>query len=433
MKWRLSWVSPSSEIIGIFFFFFKMTFCRPQLADRIPVGKLEKLFEGREFFIETKYDGERCQVHLLPGQARPFRCFSRNGNDFTSEYEAAGFGGLLKSCLKPEVATAILDGEICAWNKEEKCIVQKGEQMNIRGLVSSDGSRLQQCLVLYDICFLNGTVLTGKMYKERLLLLERSVSEKEGRVMFSERKKGSSAQHVVTALNEAMDRREEGLVIKDPNVPYKPGARAGAGWVKVKPEYEAELVDTLDLVIIGGYWGKGRGGGRVSHFLLGLRDGSSFLSLARVGSGYSAAELAGLVAQCKEGRNSKVMVAKEVPEVWYDPEFSPVLQVKAAEIIFSSSMAAGWTIRFPRVEKVREDKGPKDACTLEEFETLRKRCEGKLFGQTHMRTGDEGDIPPPRKRPRVEKAGLSARFLAQDLHLTRLLLLCEASFVERGA
>ena len=127
------------------------------------------------------------------------------------------------------------------------------------------------------------------------------------------------------------------------------------------------------------------------------------------------------------------MVAKEVPEVWYDPEFSPVLQVKAAEIIFSSSMAAGWTIRFPRVEKVREDKGPKDACTLEEFETLRKRCEGKLFGQTHMRTGDEGDIPPPRKRPRVEKAGLSARFLAQDLHLTRLLLLCEASFVERGA
>ena len=224
--------------------------------------------------------------------------------------------------------------------------------------------------------------------------------------MFSERKKGSSAQHVVTALNEAMDRREEGLVIKDPDVPYKPGARAGAGWVKVKPEYEAELVDTLDLVIIGGYWGKGRGGGRVSHFLLGLRDGSSFLSLARVGSGYSAAELAGLVAQCKEGRNSKVMVAKEVPEVWYDPEFSPVLQVKAAEIIFSSSMAVGWTIRFPRVEKVREDKGPKDACTLGEFETLKKRCEGKLFGQTHMRTGDEGDIPPPRKRPRVEKAGL---------------------------
>ena len=386
------------------------------------MAKLEKLFGGREFFMETKYDGERCQVHLLQGEARPFRCFSRNGNDFTSEYEAAGFGSLLKCCLKSDVKTAILDGEICAWNKQEKCIVQKGEQMNIRGLVSSDGSRLQQCLVLYDICYLNGKVLTGKKFAERLLLLLTTVSEVEGRLMLSQRSKGSTTQHVISALNEAMDRREEGLVIKDPDVPYKPGARAGAGWVKVKPEYEAELVDTLDLVILGGYWGKGRGGGRVSHFLLGLRDGGSFLSLARVGSGYSAAELAGLVSKCKEGRSSKVKVSKEVPEVWYDPDFSPVLQVKAAEIIFSSVMAAGWTIRFPRVEKVREDKGPMDACTMEEFTTLRKRCEGKLFGQTHMRVGggEEGDLPP-KKRPRLEKAGLGARFLAQDLHLTRHL------------
>ena len=293
--------------------------------------------------------------------------------------------------------------------------------MNIRGLVSTDGSRLQQCLVLYDICYLNGLVVTGKKYSERLLLLESAVMENEGRVMMSQRSKGSTAQHVVTALNEAMDRREEGLVVKDPDVPYKPGARAGAGWVKVKPEYEAELVDTMDLVILGGYWGKGRGGGRVSHFLLGLRDGSSFLSLARVGSGYSAAELAGLVSQCKEGRNLKAKVSKEVPEVWYDPEFSPVLQVKAAEIIFSSAMASGWTIRFPRVEKVREDKGPMDACTMEEFTTMRKRCEGKLFGQTHMRAGGEEELPP-KKRPRLEKAGLGARFLAQDLHLTRFVL-----------
>ena len=62
----------------------------------------------------------------VPGEARPFCCFSRNGNDFTSKYEAAGFGEHLKSCFKPDVTTAILDGEICAWNKQEKCIVQKG-------------------------------------------------------------------------------------------------------------------------------------------------------------------------------------------------------------------------------------------------------------------------------------------------------------------
>merc|ERR1719447_635333 len=60
-----------------------------------------------------------------------------------------------------------------------------------------------------------------------------------------------------------------------------------------------------------------------------------------------------------------------------------------------------------------------DACTMEEFTTMRKRCEGKLFGQTHMRAGGEEELPP-KKRPRLEKAGLGARFLAQDLHLTRI-------------
>ena len=280
---------------------------RPQLADRLPIAKLEKLFGGREFFIETKYDGERCQVHLL--QDGRLAAFSRNGHDFSGEYEAAGLGTVLRACLGATVRTVILDGEMCAWSRQTGGLVQKGEQTNIRGLTGAEGDKFQQCLVLYDLCFLNGTVMTGRPYRERLGLLEAAVTVREGRLALAERWPGSTSRDVVEALNRAIDRREEGLVVKDPACVYKPGGRAGAGWVKVKPEYQAELVDTLDLVILGGYWGRGRGGGRVSHFLLGVRgEGGAFLSLCRVGSGYTAAELVGIVASCREGRGAAVKV-----------------------------------------------------------------------------------------------------------------------------
>ena len=394
---------------------------RPQLADRLPLHKIEKLFRGGEFFIETKYDGERCQVHLLPGHKMV--CFSRNGHDFTSEYEAAGLGEHLRSGLASRVTSAVLDGEMCAWSREERCLVQKGEQTNIRGLQGGQGERMQQCLVLYDICLLNGQVVTGRPYRERVRLLEDVVRVTEGRLVMAERAVGTTVQDVVRALNTAVDRREEGLVLKDPGAVYRPGGRAGAGWVKVKPEYEDGLVDTLDLAVLGGYWGRGRGGGQVSHFLLGVRgEGGVFFSLSRA-SGLGRDQAAALAKACTEGRGRDVRVGREVPEVWYDPEHSPVVEVRASEITASGSMGAGMSLRFPRVERVREDKTPDEVCSLRELEQLRGRSSGKLFGANHLGEGEGAE--QPRKKARIaERAGLGARFQAQDLATTRVHSLC---------
>ena len=93
--------------------------------------------------------------------------------------------------------------------------------------------------------------------------------------------------------------------------------------------------------------------------------------------------------------------------------------MKAAEIVASSSMAAGCTLRFPRVESVRADRSPADCTSMEELAALRRRAEGKLFGHAHLQEG--GEEPRPRKRAREERGpGLGARFLAQDLQLTRV-------------
>ena len=148
-------------------------------------------------------------------------------------------------------------------------------------------------------------MLTNLPLRERITILKKIVLPVAGRVMLGERRTASTRKEVVEALNEAIDRREEGLVVKNPDSVYKPNMRARSGWVKVKPEYQNQLMDQCDLLVLGGYYGSGRrGGGKVTHFLCGVRDDDKFLSFCRVGSGYTSTELQDLVARC--GRPSKV-------------------------------------------------------------------------------------------------------------------------------
>ena len=103
----------------------------------------------------------------------------------------------------------------------------------------------------------------------------------------------STRLEVINSLNNAIDACDEGIMIKDPDSVYKPGARTKAGWIKIKPEYQKDLTDTCDLVILGGYYssGKRQPRGTISHFLCGIQDGDIFRSFCRVGSGVSQKDL----------------------------------------------------------------------------------------------------------------------------------------------
>ena len=281
-----------------------MTPFRPQLADRKEVQKIPRIMKNKKFYIETKYDGERCQLHKC---GDTFRYFSRNGNDFTKEYgeksgDARMFSTVIASCLDSSVENIILDGEMCTWSKELNCLLQKGQQFSIRQARNDD--QVHQCLILYDILLLNGRVLSGLPLKERVSILAGVVREQEGKVEMCRRVLASTVQEVQEALAAAIDRREEGLVVKDIESHYKPGARHAGGWIKVKPDYEGALVDTLDLVILGGYYGSGRRAGSVSHFLMGVSGGKTevikFSSFSKVGTGFNMAELQDLVSRCKK-------------------------------------------------------------------------------------------------------------------------------------
>ena len=95
-----------------------------------------------------------------------------------------------------------------------------------------------------------------------------SFSEQSGRIHFADRKTGSNRKAVIDALNDAIDRHEEGIVLKDPESVYKPGVRSKGGWLKIKPEYTNELMDQCDMIILGGYYGGGKRGRRGYIFIV---------------------------------------------------------------------------------------------------------------------------------------------------------------------
>ena len=110
---------------------------KPMLADRCTIGEFHRSMTGRDFYVETKYDGERMQLHMEDGR---FRFYSRNGFDFTEDFgSSAAARGMFSShaaaALRDRgVKSVILDGEICAFNHVTGTLTQKGEQMNIRNI-----------------------------------------------------------------------------------------------------------------------------------------------------------------------------------------------------------------------------------------------------------------------------------------------------------
>lgn len=206
-----------------------------------------------------------------------------------------------------------------------------------------DTSPYRPCFCAFDILYLNGQVLTNQPLNYRLEKLYEAVVPLEGVIEFVSRKQSSTKEEIWEALNNAIDNQEEGIVLKEFMSVYKPNARKHGGWYKVKPEYTDGLIDTVDVLIVGGYYGGGRHHGNVSHFLLGVAVPSPnggepeiFHSVARVGSGYSMEELLELQLKLEPYWHHTVPGemppciewTKEKPDLWIEPSKSFILEVK---------------------------------------------------------------------------------------------------------
>ncbi|XP_063243477.1 DNA ligase 4 [Bacillus rossius redtenbacheri] len=403
--------------------------CRPMLAERCDVRRVEEAMrKGRVYFVETKHDGERFQLHMRDGL---YKYFSRNGFDCTDTFGSCALVGQLTPhvarLLRPGVRSVILDGEMMGWDTRLKCYKTKGISFDVKSLRA--GGALQPCYCVFDVLLLDGQVLTNRPLSERLAALRGLFAQEEGVLMHTERAEVATGARVAEELNTAIDRRLEGIILKDPASVYKPNAR-NAGWFKIKPEYTDGLMDHLDVIIMGGYYGDGKHRGIVSHFLVGLavpspvkgEDPREFWSLGRVGSGYTSDELADLLLKMSPhwrpvelGRCPPGLVwTRERPEVWIPPEKSVLLEVKATEIVRSNLFKVEYTLRFPRVEKIRYDKNWSECLTTAEFEDLRQKASGLLYSR-HVDTDERAAASPRKKQQAREKPCLAESFRSCDL------------------
>lgn len=387
---------------------------RPMLAEQAHPQEVEKLMKNEPFVIEVKFDGERVQIHK---EGNKFKYFSRGGHDCTNTYGGSPLEGNLTPYIaksfKSSVRNCILDGEVVIYSNTLNCIVSKGENADVRAM-QPDGD-YGSCFCAFDILMLNGKILSNLPLKERADCLKEIFTPIENKIRLTEQKQGLVREDVDVALNDAISQREEGIVIKNPLSVYRPNIRRGGGWLKIKPEYIDNLMDELDLLIIGGYFGEGRRANMISHFILGVAVPSldsgqehpkKFCSVTKIGSGYSLKELSELLRTLAphwnvfNPRNLPKNIdfgRKEKPDVWIEPSKSKIVQVKASEIVRSDRFPLNCTLRFPRVEKIRYDKAWHQCMTTEDLENLRRQAEGRLATHNYQVISEDSE-PSPKKR-----------------------------------
>ncbi|EDN06024.1 hypothetical protein I7I51_06408 [Histoplasma capsulatum] len=365
------------------------------------------------FWIEEKLDGERIQLHMKPDDSIPggkrFGFWSRKAKEYTYLYgnglldENGALTRHLQDAFADGVQSIILDGEMITWDPEHDAIVPFGtlktaalaEQRN----PFSTGQR--PLFRIFDILYLNGRPLTRYTLKDRRKALEASVIPVHRRFEIHTYDIGHSATDIDPLLRKVVAEASEGLVLKNPNSPYRLNERHD-DWMKVKPEYMTDFGESLDCIVIGGYYGSGRRGGALSSFLCGLRvDGShsktgdhptKCYSFCKVGGGFTAADYANIRHHTdgkwmdwdpKRPPTEYIELAGgdlqyERPDVWIKPEDSVVLCVKASSVTSTDQFRLGLTVRFPRFKRLRMDKDWRSALSIQEFMDLKSNVEREV-------------------------------------------------------
>lgn len=364
--------------------------------------------ENEGFFIEEKMDGERIQLHIN-NYGKETKFFSRRGNDYTSSYgssyddESGMIARYLKQAINPNVENCILDGEMLAWDDEEGVVLPFG---SLKSALKEHKS-VMPLFEAFDILYLNNTSLTGYNLKERRKALDKIITPVSHHIEVLNYVIGTKEQDISEGLRKAVEQSSEGLVIKNPLSAYSVNERNN-DWVKIKPEYLEEFEETVDVCIVGGYYGTGKRARNVSSFLCGLRadDDSAnpmrFLSFCRVGGGMSADEYANIrhnigdKFQLFDPKNppsnylvlsgaTSSFAKRDRPDVWIRPDESLVLEVKASQVIPSTVFKTGLTLRFPRFKQIRTDKNWQSALSMSEFERLSEDLEAKIAHKNEER------------------------------------------------
>jgi DNA ligase-1 len=347
---------------------------RPMLAERL--GSAEEILEklGGKCVAEYKYDGERLQAHK---RGDDVTLFSRRVENISGQYPDAV--GLFRQFVQAK--EAILECECVAVDTDTGEMRPFQELMHRRRKYGIEKAieEYPVSLFMFDALYVDGKDLTLEPYPVRRKFLEKTVKESD-RVKFANRIITANVDELEKFFLEAIEDGCEGLVCKSvaKDSLYQAGAR-GWLWIKYKRDYKSEMTDTVDLVVVGAFHGRGKRAGAYGALLLAAYNPESdtFETVTKCGTGFTDKDLAALpkmlekhIVPHKHPRVNSTLQA----DVWFEP--AVVIEILGAEVTLSPihtcamdsiRKGSGFAIRFPRFTgNYRVDKAPEDATTSTE-------------------------------------------------------------------
>jgi len=349
---------------------------RPMLAERVsnPSEALEKI--NGDALTEFKIDGERIQIHK---NAEKIELFTRSLENVTSN-----FPDILAALDKIDTKDLIVEGEVVAINPVNnkylpfQTLMRRRRKYNIQEITAA----YPVILNLFDLLYYNGLDKTHlPLLERRKLLVKIFGTQKTGnKITLINQIKVSRIEEIENYTEKALKNGCEGIMIKNPISQYRAGAREWA-WMKLKKEYSGEVMDSVDLVIVGALYGKGRRVGKYGALLLATYDAERdvFCTICKVGTGFTDNVLLDLTDKLNKyiikHKHSRVESGNTKMDTWFEPKI--VLEIISPEITLSpvyttaiNSMKLGYglALRFPKFTgKIREDKSAEDATTVKDI------------------------------------------------------------------
>jgi DNA ligase 1 len=340
--------------------------------------------------VEDKYDGIRAQAHVSAGEVR---FFSRTRDEITESFPE------LPDALAGLPQDAILDGEIVAWSSSEegagRALPFSALQQRLgRKKVSAElMRRVPVVYLVFDVLYAGGELLLERPLHQRMRIVDELLAKgiyhkghdgarrktslgAQGMLAFGEADepepvrvirapfvRASKPEELEELFTAAQARGNEGLMIKDLKSPYTPGRR-GKSWLKMKRE-----LATLDVVVTAVEYGHGKRIGVLSDYTFAVRDGERLVNVGKAYSGLTDVEIAEM---------TKWFLEHTVDDQGFRREVEPkiVLEVAFNNVMKSDRHESGYALRFPRIVRLRPDKSPEEADTIERVEEIYQRQDG---------------------------------------------------------
>jgi ATP-dependent DNA ligase I len=334
--------------------------------------------------VEDKYDGIRAQAHISGDEVR---IFSRTRDEITESFPE------LPDALSGLPDDAILDGEIVAWNYGEQ---GPGRALPFSALVRRLGRKkvseqlmreVPVAYLVFDVLYVNGELLIDRPLRERGNVLDNLLATRlpgsrartpilpQAKLAFGSEEPMPSAQVIrapVSTTSSAAEldqlfeaaqaRGNEGLMIKDPESPYTPGRR-GKSWLKLKRE-----LATLDVVVTAVEYGHGKRIGVLSDYTFAVWDGNRLANIGKAYSGLTDAQITEMTKWFLEHK-----IEDQGFRLIVEPKI--VLEVAFNNMMRSDRHDSGYALRFPRIVRLRPDKLPEDADTIERAKEIYEKQE----------------------------------------------------------